>query len=337
MKVKVAAVQMQFELVSNKNDFRNKIELFVKKAKNKDCKLVAFPEDCGTLLLGLGFRSPISLIKSYLQKKEGIFNLLLRAAGCLITPKNIFALFGPHNQEIFEETFSTLSKKYKVYIMAGSILLPQDNNVYNVGYFYDDDGNLLGKQKKLHLYPTEIFWGITPGDDVQVFETPFGKVGISICMDAGYPEMGRIQRLLGADLVIDASANPDYYYELASLHGLWARVQENLFYGVHSVMVGDIFGKIILRGKAKILAPCYLTEDITGFISVARSDTTDELVVGELDFEKLYKFRQDFDNVEIINTTLMKKYLHLYESIPRVPRKSNWLTALRGLTLKSKS
>lgn len=334
MKVKVAAVQMRFGLASSRREFEDKIELFVKKAKKESCSLVAFPEDCGTLLLGLGLRSPISLIKSYLQKKEGIFNLIKRAAGCLVTPKNIFALLGPHSQEIFEEVFSTLSKKYNIYIMAGSILLPENNNVYNVGYFYDDDGNLLGKQKKLHLYPTEIFWGITPGDDIQVFGTSFGRVGISICMDTGYPEMGRIQRLKGADLVIDASANPDYYYEVATLHGLWARVQENLFYGIHSVMVGDIFGKIVLRGKAKILAPCYLTQDITGFISVARSDNRDELVVGEIDFEKLYKFRQDFDNVEIINTDLIKKYLPLYEGIPRVPRKSNWLTALRGLTLK---
>ena len=43
---------------------------------------------------------------------------------------------------------------------------------------------------------------MTPGDrPFQVFDLPFGKVGINICYDISFPESARVLKLMGAELV----------------------------------------------------------------------------------------------------------------------------------------
>jgi predicted amidohydrolase len=334
MIVKVAASQLRLNFCKDKDEFFKKIEVFVKEAKEKNVELIAFPEDCGTILLGLLWRKPISVIKEHFKPEEGILKLFKKIIKIPSIAK-IFSILSPLSKKIFEETFSQLSAKYKIYIMAGTIMLEENYKVYNVAYLFDKDGNIIGTQKKTHLYLTEIGWGFTPSDELEVFETEIGNIGIAICMDNGYPEVGRILRLKGADIIIDPSFNPDYYYHIASLNGLWARCQENYTFGIHSCMVGDLFGKLVFRGKSKILAPCYLTEDKTGIISIAKDDNSEELVVGELNFEKLYKLRKEFDIIEIINTNLLNKYSHLYdEKIRRRKINPNIFRLFWGLTKK---
>lgn len=333
MVVKVAASQVRLTFCNDRESFLKKIELFVKEAKEKNADLIAFPEDSGTLLFGLLWKNPVSVIKEYFQKEESFLNLFKKIIKIPSIAK-LFAIVSPLAKKIFEETFSFLSRKYNIYIMAGTIMLEENYKVYNVAYLFDREGNIIGTQKKTHLYLTEIGWGFTPGDELEVFETEIGNIGIAICMDNGYPEVGRILRLKGADIIIDPSFNPDYYYHIASLNGLWARCQENYTFGIHSCMVGDLFGKLVFRGKSKILAPCYITPDKTGIISIARDDNSEEVVTGELDFEKLYNLRKEFDIIEIINTKLLHRYSHLYENIPRRKIKPTIFRILWGLTKK---
>lgn len=332
--LKAAAAQMQLTFCKDAEEFLRKIEPFVREAKDKGVSLIAFPEDSGTPLLGLLWSNPLSVIKEYFHPPESLLSLFKRIIKIPSIAK-VFSIVSPLAKKIFEETFSLLSSKYRIYIMAGTIMLAENYNVYNVAYLFDKEGNIIGTQRKTHLYLTEIGWGFTPGENLEVFETEIGNIGIAVCMDNGYPEVGRILRLKGADIIIDPSFNPDYYYHIASLNGLWARCQENYVFGIHSCMVGDLFGQMIFRGKSKILAPCYITEDKTGIISMAKEDNSEEVVTGCLNFEKLYNLRKDFDTIEIINTTLLNKYSYLYENIPRRKIKPNLFRLLWGLTKKN--
>jgi len=45
-------------------------------------------------------------------------------------------------------------------------------------------------------------WGVAPGADPSVFETPWGRIGIAICYDAEFPALVRAQVLAGAWLVL---------------------------------------------------------------------------------------------------------------------------------------
>jgi len=66
----------------------------------------------------------------------------------------------------------------------------------------DRKGKLAGKYRKTHLPREEWEAGITPGDEYPVFETDFGKIGLTICWDVQFPEPSRAMALKGAEIIL---------------------------------------------------------------------------------------------------------------------------------------
>jgi predicted amidohydrolase len=94
-----------------------------------------------------------------------------------------------------------IAKKHSLYLVAG--LLESDGDVvYNTAVLIDRNGELAGKYRKVSLPREEIDGGITPGDDLPVFDTDFGRVGIMICWDVSFPEVARALALRGAEVIL---------------------------------------------------------------------------------------------------------------------------------------
>ena len=92
------------------------------------------------------------------------------------------------------------------YVVAGlALTYDLTGVVYNSAVFIDRGGNLMGTYDKQHLWALERFY-FRSGCDCPVFETDFGRVGVMICYDMGYPEVARMLTLQGADLVVCPSA-----------------------------------------------------------------------------------------------------------------------------------
>ena len=75
------------------------------------------------------------------------------------------------------------------------------------------------------------------GEDLKIFNTKFGKIGIIICYDLFFPELCRAYSLQGADIIICLSASPSItrkYFE--SL--LPARAIENTTFMIYTNIVG---------------------------------------------------------------------------------------------------
>ena len=59
----------------------------------------------------------------------------------------------------------------------------QPVNIYNTSYVFDRNGHQIGKHRKMHLFDIDVKGGqyfkesdtLTPGDQVTVFDTEFGK------------------------------------------------------------------------------------------------------------------------------------------------------------------
>ncbi len=62
-------------------------------------------------------------------------------------------------------------------------------------------GALLGSYRKTHLPVLGVDRFVTPGDELPVFDTPIGRIGIEICYDLRFPEVTRALALQGADFV----------------------------------------------------------------------------------------------------------------------------------------
>ncbi len=99
------------------------------------------------------------------------------------------------------ERLGALAKKLRSYIVAG--IYERDRQVvYNTAVLVGRDGRLVGKYRKTHLPREEWEAGITPGNEYPVFETDFGKVGLTICWDLQFPEPSRAMALKGAELLL---------------------------------------------------------------------------------------------------------------------------------------
>ncbi|UWG95370.1 carbon-nitrogen hydrolase family protein [Dehalobacter sp. DCM] len=109
------------------------------------------------------------------------------------------------------QTLAGLAAEYKLYLVAGSMPEKDDQGrIYNTCFIFDREGKQIGKHRKVHLFNVDIEGGqkfresdtLTPGKDITVFHTEFGKVGVCICFDIRFPELSRQMVEQGAEIII---------------------------------------------------------------------------------------------------------------------------------------
>ncbi len=91
-----------------------------------------------------------------------------------------------------------LAATLKSYIVLGASERSRDGTVRNAAYLLGRDGNNVGTYYKLQ---TNEFYA--PGENLPVFQTDFGTIGILICADRRWPEHARCLRLLGAEIIFN--------------------------------------------------------------------------------------------------------------------------------------
>lgn len=90
------------------------------------------------------------------------------------------------------DALSKLAVSYNVNIVGGSMPEIRDGHLYNTGYLLHRNGK-VDHYTKIHPTPSEEYeWGMKGGDDIKIFETDAGKVGVLICYDVEFPELGRL-------------------------------------------------------------------------------------------------------------------------------------------------
>lgn len=113
------------------------------------------------------------------------------------------------------QSLSQMAKDNKVWLFGGSIPeLDEAGNVYNTCFVFDPEGRQVGKHRKVHLFDIDIKGGqhfkesdtLSPGRDLCLVETPYGKVGVMICFDVRFPEWAGLLAEAGADLLIIPAA-----------------------------------------------------------------------------------------------------------------------------------
>lgn len=96
-------------------------------------------------------------------------------------------------------------------IAVPNFYLEEKGGCYDTSVFIGADGEIIGKQKMVHIAQAEQFYEqdyYAPSDEgFLVFDTPHGKIGAVICFDRHYPESIRTEALMGADLILIPTAN----------------------------------------------------------------------------------------------------------------------------------
>ncbi len=110
---------------------------------------------------------------------------------------------------IITDVLAKKAKELEIHIIGGSIPEKYGNKRYNTSILFDSRGRIIGKYRKVHLFPlmneNRIF---THGNKLGIFRTEFGIFGIEICYDIRFPEVTRNLTYLGTKLVFIPSAFP---------------------------------------------------------------------------------------------------------------------------------
>lgn len=103
-----------------------------------------------------------------------------------------------------------MADRYNIYLQAGTVPEDAGGKIYNTAYLFDRNGAQIAKHRKMHLFDVDIKGGqsfresdtLSPGNEITVAATEFGRIGIAVCYDMRFPELFRLMALKGARLVL---------------------------------------------------------------------------------------------------------------------------------------
>lgn len=107
------------------------------------------------------------------------------------------------------EAMSAWARECGIVLVGGSIPENENGRTYNTCFVFDRDGALIARHRKVHLFDVDVpgmrfreSSTFTPGDDVTVFDTEYGRMGVAVCYDVRFPELFRAMAVRGAELII---------------------------------------------------------------------------------------------------------------------------------------
>jgi predicted amidohydrolase len=180
------------------------------------------------------------------------------------------------------EKVEALAKRTGMHIIFGMPELSEKTQatVFNTAVFVGPQG-LIGKYRKMYLPTHSVFEEkryFRPGYEASAFKTDIGKIGLSICYDIFFPEVYRLTRLKGAQLIVCISASPAVrrgYFEILTS----ARALENTAFLAYVNLAGVEDG-LQFWGGSRLVCP---TGDN---VAKAKYDEED-FVICDIDFRDL--------------------------------------------------
>ena len=194
--IKLAAVQMELRPYRSLSDFILHLQEIVAQAQEHGAQLVSFPEYVGLL--------PLLISPTFRELGEDFFDAL--EEGKLEDCRNILNYFSEELSELlfscYYNTFALLANRSHLYIHAGSTLLASGGKVYERCFLFGPDGEAVLEQDKLFLSPLEQELGICPGEELELCDSPLGRLAILPGQDSFFYETAKAARQLGAQILL---------------------------------------------------------------------------------------------------------------------------------------
>lgn len=210
--VRLGLVQWQMRHFRNLESFFEQVEFFVDVMGSYKADFVLFPEF---------FNTPLLAPYNHLSERESMLELA----------------------KLTEEIRAKISEfaiSYNVNIIAGSMPLEENGELYNVSYLLHRDGK-CDEHRKIHITPHEKkYYGMKGGSEIKVFDTDCGKVGLVICYDVEFPEVPRLLADMGMKILFVPYLTDTQNAYTRVRHCAAARAIENECYVAIAGCVGNL-------------------------------------------------------------------------------------------------
>lgn len=210
--IRLGLVQWQMRPTDNLDQLFEQIEFFVDVVSGYKCDFILFPEL---------FNAPLMADYNHLSEAEAIRKLA-------------------EYTEPLREKFVEYAITYNVNIIAGSMPVVQRGKLYNKGHLCRRDGT-YETYEKLHMTPAESSaWGMVGGNKLKAFDTDCGKIGVLICYDVEFPELGRLLADEGVQILFVPFLTDTQNGYMRVRHCAQSRAIENECYVAIAGSVGNL-------------------------------------------------------------------------------------------------
>jgi deaminated glutathione amidase len=188
--------------------------------------------------------------------------------------------------------FRQLAKEEGVWLLVGSLGLATDGGkLANRSFLISASGTVVSRYDKIHMFDATLPGGRTiresssyePGTKAIVVDTPWAKLGMSICYDVRFPTLYRTLAQSGAQILVVPAAFTKATGELHWKALLQARAIENGAYVVAAATCGTHPGGHETYGHAMIVDP-------NGQV-IAEAGDEPEVICATIDISKVESVR----------------------------------------------
>lgn len=195
------------------------------------------------------------------------------------------------------QRFSDLAKKLDMVMILPIYEEEMPGVYYNTAVVVDSDGSIIGKYRKNHLPHVDRFWEkfyFRPGNlGWPVFDTPIGRIGVTICYDRHFPEGWRMLGLAGAQIVFNPNASkPGLSNRLWELEQTGAAAANQYFVAVPNRVAREDneYGDLAV----KFYGSSYFADPQGNYVGDIGSTEHEELLVRDLDMSMVRSTRNDW-------------------------------------------
>lgn len=285
--VRLGLVQWQMRPYKTLEDLFEQVEFFVDAVSGYKSDFALFPEF---------FNAPLMAQWNNLSEADAIRELA-------------------NYTERIRDKFTELAISYNVNIIAGSMPLMIKEKLHNVGYLCRRNGT-WDVYEKIHVTPDEVkFWGLYGGEEIKVFETDCGPIGILICYDVEFPELPRILAEKGMKILFVPFLTDTQNGYSRVRYCARARAIENECYVAIAGSVGNlpkVSNMDIQFAQSVVFTPCDFSFPTNG-IKAEATPNTEMILVVDVDLDLL-------------------KELHSYGSVRNLKDRRKDLYDLRTIT-----
>lgn len=259
--VRVCAVQLTHRRYRHLREFLDEMLSLTAKAMEEGAQMVVFPEYIGL--------APLSIVPGMesLLRRTVLGGGLSDPDGLRLHPKWTKWLLEAFQHMIYETyvyTFSNIARLKKVYLVAGTTLLFEQGSLINGSMVFAPDGSTAGTQGKTNIVGLDRQLGVEPSSQIEIIDTPMGKLGVIIGSDVYYFENFRIAKALGAQIIAVPDSRTGVVCNL-----LRCRADEQQVYAVYSCYAG-----IAANTRAGIFCPTDIGPRRTGIVTIAETIDT---------------------------------------------------------------
>ncbi|WP_306641125.1 carbon-nitrogen hydrolase family protein [Sanyastnella coralliicola] len=259
--IRLGLVQWQMRTYDTLEALLQQVEYFVDAVSGYRSDFAVFPEF---------FNAPLMAKYNHLSEPEAIREL---------------ASFTPE----IKQKLSELSISYNINIVGGSMPELVDNKLYNVGYLCKRDGT-IERYEKLHVTPDEAkVWGMQGGQELKVFDTDCGKVGILVCYDSEFPELSRLLADDGIEILFVPFLTDTQNGYSRVRNCAMARAIENECYVAIAGSVGNlpnVHNMDIQYAQSMVLTPCDFAFPSNG-IKAEATPNNEMILIADVDIDLL--------------------------------------------------